>query len=65
MCVSLPLCVWVCGWTLLCLLPLLVLVPGVLSQTERETMVVSERGRATSESEGKGERGRELAEGSE
>ena len=29
----------------MCLLPLLVRVPGVLSQTERETIVVRERGR--------------------
>lgn len=57
-------CACVCVCACLCLLPLLVRVPGVLSQTEQETILVSDRGRELVIARER-ERRRELAEGSE
>lgn len=62
LCLSKCECVCVCAR--LCLLSLLVRVPGVLSQTEQETILVSDRGRELVIARER-ERRRELAEGSE
>ena len=62
MCVSLLLfvCVCVCVGARFCVhSPCLYGIPGVLSRAEQETILVSERGERTSESERKRERGGE------